>query len=394
MARNLLVAHGGGPTAVINCSLYGVIVEARASGDVDRILAARHGIAGVLKGDVMDLTDEPQQIVDGLRTTPASAVGSCRHKVTDEDYDRIFDAFERFDIKYFLYNGGNDSMDTANKVHQRACDSSADVRVAGIPKTIDNDLAYTDHCPGFGSAARYFAGTVRDLGRDIESLPTPVSICEVMGRNAGWLAAATVAAREDDGDAPHLIYLPETPVVKSDFLSAVDNTLKQWGRCVVAASEGARDETGNSLSTAEGGANVDGFGHPLPGGVASVMADWVAQELGVRARYEKPGIPGRASILCRSETDVHDAIEVGRAAVRHVTAGESGHMMGIERVGENPYAMNVVPAPLSKVANVERRVPAEFMAGASGMAPAFMDYLRLLLGGPFPQYIRLTGSPA
>ena len=393
MGKNLLIAHGGGPTAVINCSLYGAVTAACESAEVDKVLAARHGIQGVLDGDLLDLGRESRETIAGLTATPASAIGSCRRKIDEEDPCRILKILQKYDVRYFLYTGGNDSMDTALKVHRCAQAMGADLKVAGIPKTIDNDLACTDHAPGFPSAARYFGSLFRDLGCDIRSLPTPVSVCEVLGRNAGWLAAASVAARECEDDAPHLIYVPERPVSKAVFLTQVAEVVERYGWAVVAVSEGARDETGKVIAEAASGAAADGFGHALPGGVAAAMARWIVEELGIRARSEKPGIPGRASILLRSGVDVQEAITLGRAAVEHVVAGESGHMMALERVSGDPcrYESKVKPVPLDRVVNVERLLPEEYLAGTGQIASSYLDYLRPLLGGPWPEYVRLTG---
>jgi len=394
MGSNLLVAHGGGPTAVINCSLYGAIKAAAESSEVGSVLAARHGIQGVLNGDIIDLGQESAAAIEGLKTTPASAIGSCRRKVQPADYDRIFEVLEAYGVRYFLYNGGNDSMDTANKLHERTQALGAELRVAGIPKTIDNDLACTDYAPGFPSAARCFASLVRDVGFDVRALPTPVSVCEVMGRNAGWLTAATIAARERQDDAPHLVYVPEQPVVKANFLAQVEAIVKRLGWAVIAVSEGACDEHGRSITEAADAASVDGFGHALPGDVGATMAGWVKQELGIRSRSEKPGLPARASIPLRSDVDVRVAIEVGRAAVEHVTSGKSGCMMGIRRLASDPYQSEIVPAPLGDVANVEHRVPEQYLAAPGCIDDSFLEYVRPLLGGPLPEYARLAARSA
>lgn len=393
MKGNLLVAHGGGPTAVINSSLYGVIRAAQASAGVGRILAARHGIEGVLQDDLIDLAGESEGAIEGLTRTPASAIGSCRRKLQDGDFDRIFEVLEAHGVRYFLYNGGNDSMDTAHKMHTRARRAGAELYVAGIPKTIDNDLARTDFAPGFPSAARCFASLVRDTGFDVRALPTPVSVFEVMGRNAGWLAAATVAARERPDDAPHRVYVPEQRLDRDRFLADVEGLVARQGWAVIAVSEGARNERGEALAEGKGAA-VDGFGHALPGDVGATLAGWITRELGLRARSEKPGLPGRGSIVLRSRVDVEQAIAVGRAAVAHVTSGRSGDMLAIRRTADTPYAADVVPVPLEDVANVEHVLPAKYLAGDGLIDDTFLDYLRPLLGDPLPEYARLAGRPA
>jgi len=388
MKGNLLIAHGGGPTAVINASLAGVINEAKNHSAIDGIYGALHGIEGVFDEKFIELGNQPQDVVDRLPSTPGSAIGTCRRKLAEDDYPRLLDVFRRHNIAYFLYNGGNDSMDTCRKVSRLAADD--ELRVIGIPKTIDNDLAVTDHSPGYGSAARYLAVSVRELVRDIEALDIHVCIVESMGRNAGWLAAASVLARSRPEDGPRLIYLPERPFIEEEFLEDVDRLFKGGRGFVVAVSEGLARPDGTPVVRAVHDSAVDGFGHVLPGNVSHYLADLVSSRLGIRARSEKPGLLGRVSIAMQSDVDRNEAIEVGEVAVRAAVEGNSGCMVAIRRVANEPYRSELFLAPLDEVANVERTVPDEYITErGNDITPAFADYCRPLLGGPLPDYVRL-----
>jgi 6-phosphofructokinase 1 len=380
--KNLLVAHGGGPTAVINASLAGVIGEARRSGDVDRILAARHGIEGLLRGEVIDLTGLGDADLERLARTPGSAIGSCRYRVAEQDHPRIARALEELGAGFFFYNGGNDSMDTCARV--AALDT--DARIVGIPKTIDNDLARTDHCPGFGSAARYYAVSAAELALDVRALPIHVVVLETMGRNAGWLAASCALAREIEGLDPEMILLPERPFDEEAFLEAVRRHWERGRGFVIAASEGVAGADGRPLVESTHAAGVDGFGHRLPGGVGQYLADLITERLDIRARAEKPGLLGRVSQLLASEVDRREALEVGRAAARAAAEGMSGVMVALQRVSSEPYSSRTVLVPLDEVANVERRMPDRYIrADGLGVEAEFLDYVRPLVGGELPQ---------
>jgi 6-phosphofructokinase 1 len=390
MSENLLIAQGGGPTAVINCSLYGVIRQAQASGRVGSILGARHGILGVLRDDLIDLSAVDGRTVDGLRRTPGAALGSCRHKVQSEDYPRIIETLRKHDVGIFLYNGGNDSMDTALEVHRLAQAQGLPLRAIGIPKTIDNDLPVTDRCPGFGSAARYVAQSVRDLGEDIRSLPTPVSIFETMGRNAGWLAASGALARRFPDDAPHRIYLPERPFHREQFLNDVQAAYDECGWVVVVVSEGLRGPDGKPVYAREAAAQVDAFGHTLPGDVGSLLAGLVSERLGLRCRSEKPGLCGRSSILLASPVDQLDAEAVGRAAVDAALSGRSGLMVTLAphtADGEGPVTGLT---DLHNAANAEKTIPEPWINEAGNdVTEAFVQYARPLIGDALLDYARL-----
>ncbi len=380
--HNLIVAQGGGPTAVINASLAGVVAEAQKHPEIGRIYAGRGGIEGAMKEKFIDLTDMSARDIERLKFTPSSAVGSCRYKVTEKDHDRIIEVLRKHDIKYFFYNGGNDSMDTCNKVSKIA----GDISVIGVPKTIDNDLAVTDHCPGFGSAARYAAITTLEYGLDIRALPIHVGVIEIMGRNAGWLVAATALARTQGFAAPHLIYFPERAFDRQKFVADVKAAQAKYGYgIVVAVSEGICYADGKPVADS---GMVDGFGHKIPGGTAQALSNILLQE-GIKSRAEKPGLVGRASKLTIAKCDVDEAFEVGRVAVKSVVAGKSGYMVGYKRVSTNPYKIDYELIELAKVANVENVLPDNFINEAGNdVTDAFIEYCKPLIGGELEDYFR------
>ena len=385
MGKNILVAHGGGPTAVINCSLQGVVEAARASGQVDKIYAARFGAEGILAGDLIDLTDVPDGTIAKLRHTPASAIGSCRRKLGEADYPTVLETLKKFDIDCFFYNGGNDSMDTCNKVNELAKKEGLDVRVVGIPKTMDNDLDLTDHCPGFGSAARYAALSSAELALDASSLPIHVVVLELMGRNAGWVTAASaMAARLTDCEV--LTYLPEVLVDEDKMLADIEKGYARGRGLLVTVSEGICGLDGRPLADT---GIVDGFGHTVPGGTAQHITDQIIQKLGLKSRAEKPGLLGRASIPYVSSTDREEAYAVGKFAVESALAGESGCMVAINAVRTPAYSSSLSLVPLDKVANVEKKFPLEWIVDGNQIADAFFDYALPLMGDGFPEYALL-----
>ena len=385
MGRNILVAHGGGPTAVINCSLQGVVEAARASGQVDKIYAARFGAEGILKGDLIDLTDVPASTIAKLRHTPASAIGSCRRKLTDADYPTVLETLKKFEIDCFFYNGGNDSMDTCNKVNELARKENLDLRVIGIPKTMDNDLDITDHCPGFGSAARYAALSAAELALDASGLPIHVVTLELMGRNAGWVTAASALAKRLT-DCEVLTYLPEIPVDEEKMLADIERGFAKGRGLLVTVSEGVCGLDGSPLADT---GIVDGFGHKVPGGAAQHVTDQIIQKLGLKSRAEKPGLLGRASIPYASPVDREEAYAVGRYAVNAALRGESGSMVSINAVRTPEYHSEMSLVPLAKVANVEKKFPAGWIVDGNQIADAFFDYAMPLMGGDFPEYALL-----
>ena len=374
---NMLIAHGGGPTPVINSSLLGAVREAKRHGEIETIYGARFGAEGILAGDLMDLGAFDDGQLDLLSRTPASALGSCRRKLTDADYPAVLECFKKFNIRYFFYNGGNDSMDTCHKVYQLACQSGYELRVIGIPKTIDNDLDVTDHCPGFGSAAKYAAVSALELAFDASALPIHVVVMELMGRNAGWITAASALFA---GQMPceHLVYLPETDFDKEQFLSAVKEKWAKGRGLLVTVSEGIHYADGSPV--ADSGI-VDGFGHKIPGGAAQTLSDMIMQETGLKSRSEKPGLLGRVSVALMSEVDQREAQEAGAAAVRAAVEGKTGYMVGFQTTREPEYRTATCLIPLEQVANAEKKFPLEWIGedGAS-IRPAFQDYCLPLLG--------------
>ena len=385
MAVNILVAHGGGPTPVINSSLQGVVEAARASGQVDKIYAARFGAEGILAGDLIDLTGVPAATISLLRETPNSAIGSCRRKLTDEDYPTVIETLKKFEIGCFFYNGGNDSMDTCNKVNELAKKEGLDLRVIGIPKTIDNDLDITDHCPSFGSAAKFAALGACELALEASGLPIHVVVMELMGRNAGWLTAASALAARL-GVCEVLTYLPEAPVDEENMLGDIKNAWDKGKGVLVTVSEGICGLDGKPL--ADSGI-VDGFGHVVPGGAAQYISKQIMQKLGIKSRAEKPGLMGRNDMSRVSDVDRDEAYAVGKFAMESALAGESGYMVAIDAVREPEYHSSLSLVPLSKVANVEKKFPLEWIVGGNQIADAFFDYAMPLMGEAFPEYALL-----
>ncbi len=387
MGHNLLVAQSGGPTAVINASVQGVVEEAKKHSGIKGIYGARFGIEGVLKEDFIDLGKESEVKLRGLSSTPASALGSCRRKLTENDFSVILEVLKKYDIGYFFYIGGNDSMDTCNKISTAAAESGYELKVMGIPKTIDNDLAQTDHCPGYGSAARYAAISALELWKDVESLPIHVCIMELMGRNAGWLTAASVLAKKSENDGPHLVYLPERPFIEEEFLEDVQAWHSKVGGVLVAVSEGLVGPDGNPL--ADSGI-VDGFGHRVAGGVAQYLSNLVMSRLGIKSRSEKPGLLGRASIAHQSAVDREEALEIGKFAVSSAVDGKSGYMASISRISDEPYASVFKLVPLNTVANIESRFPEKWInKRGNGVEEAFNEYCMPLIGATLPEYVSL-----
>ena len=382
---NMLIAHGGGPTPVINSSLLGAVREAKLHGEIETIYGARFGAEGILAGDLIDLGKFADEDLALLAKTPASALGSCRRKLTDADYPAVLECFKKFNIRYFFYNGGNDSMDTCNKIYNLSVETGYELRVIGIPKTIDNDLDVTDHCPGFGSAAKYAAVSALELAQDASALPIHVVVMEMMGRNAGWITAAS-ALYADLMPCEHLVYLPEVAFDKEKFLAAVKEKWAKGRGLLVTISEGIHYADGSPV--ADSGV-VDGFGHKVPGGAAQALSDMIMQETGLKSRSEKPGLLGRVSVGLMSEIDQKEAEEAGACAVRSAVEGKTGFMVGFETT-RNPYASKTILIPLEKVANAEKKFPLEWIGedGAS-IKPEFKAYCEPLLGAYDSRFISL-----
>lgn len=393
-AGNLLVAQGGGPTAVVNLSLLGVVEEARKSGinRTGKIIGALHSIDGIMDENFIDLGRERPASLRNVAMKPGAALGSCRRKMAEEDYGRIVDILRKYDVRYFFYIGGNGSMHTVYKVEQIARSVGYELNAIGVPKTIDNDLAYTDHCPGFGSAAKYFASVTREIGLDVESLPPPVSVIETLGRNTGWLAASASLARENDGDAPNLIYFPERVFNLGSFLSDVSDVYDRWGRAVIVVSEGLKDKSGQYLGGVNARASRDGFGRDLPGGAASFLAARIAEKLKLRARSEKPGLAARTAVEYASSVDRKEAYLVGQQAVRAALKGKSGIMVTLERAKGDRYRCSVGEAPLESVAISEKLLPSKFInTKGNHVTTAFQKYLLPIVGDPIRAFAELSG---
>jgi 6-phosphofructokinase 1 len=391
MAPKLLVGQSGGPTPVINASVAGLLEEAAALGVFPEVWGLRHGIEGALSGDLVRLDGLGAADRAALARTPAAALGSCRHKLAPGEYGRVLDMLRRHDVRWFCYVGGNDSMDTCHRLEAVARDAGYQLSVAGVPKTIDNDLVGTDHCPGYGSAARYWAVATQEATVDLAAMRTydRVLVLECMGRNAGWLAAATALYKRDDRDGPHLVLTPERVFDEGRFLAEVEGTLSRVGYCVVAASETIRDARGDFVAQSRTG--VDRFGHPIVTAVAETLARIIGDALGVKARANKPGTLQRTSVALTSPVDRAEAFEAGRAAARRLARGDSGGMVSLTRPEWGPYRCEFGVVPLDQVANRERRMPEEFLpAQGWGVRSGFVEYATPLLGAAPEPLFRLA----
>lgn len=393
MAGKLLIGQAGGATAVINSSLVGILREAQKRGRFEAVWGIRRGAEGALRGEFVDLGSLSSTALAGLAGTPGAALGSSRHKLSEEEAERLLDLFLEHRIDSFLYIGGNDSADTVHRLARMACERGQELRAIVVPKTIDNDLPITDHSPGYGSIARYMAIATMDSARDTESMPTmyPVKFIEVMGRDAGWVAAASSLGKRTLEDAPHLIYLPERPLSREQLVRDVERIYGEFGRVVAVVTETIRDEKGKPFADPEISAERDAFGHPLLRGTASTMCRLLQDALGLRARYDKPGSLQRMSMLCASSVDLQEAEEVGRAAVRLVLAGETDRMVTLVRDADSPYRSHTDSTPLDTVANRQRLLPDDYLTpDGRSTTEAFRRYARPLIGPePLPYYVRL-----
>lgn len=379
---NAVVAQSGGPTAVINNSVCGVVQEWQEHRPAGTLYGALYGVRGILEGEYINLSAQDSDLIEGLRYTPGVALGSSRYRLdTDEDYFRLLQGFKKMDIRFFFYIGGNDSMDTACQVHRLALREGYEMQVIGIPKTIDNDLPLTDHCPGYGSAAKFMATTVLETGLDLEGLITTsrVVITEVMGRNTGWLAAATSLARRKEGSAPHLIYLPEVTFSRECFLADLEETCRRYGLAYVVAAEGLVDETGRYLFACR---SRDSFGHARLGGLAETLKELVEKETGIKARCNVPGTMQRSAMHYASRVDAEEAYRVGAEAVRLALGGQSGLMVTLERGPGEEYHFYPGAVSLERVANVEKKVPREWInLRGNDVTPELLRYVRPLIRG-------------
>ncbi len=391
---NAFYAQSGGVTAVINATACGVIETARKHRrHIGTVYAGRNGIIGALTEELIDTGAESAAAIAGLRTTPSGAFGSCRYKLksieqNEREYRRLIDVFRAHDIRYFFYNGGGDSQDTAHKVSMIGDELDYPITCIGIPKTVDNDLPFTDTCPGFGSVAKYVAISTREAALDVASMcesSTKVFVLEVMGRHAGWIAAAAALAQEQRGDPPHLILLPEVPFDRKRFLAKVAATVARVGYCVIVVSEGAQHADGSFVADTGG---KDAFGHTQLGGVAPTIANMIKDALGFKYHWAVADYLQRAARHIASATDVEQAYAVGRAAVEFALAGKDKVMPIIVRESDEPYRWSIGEAPLEKVANVERKMPRRFISSDGfGITAAGKRYLAPLIAGEdYPSY--------
>lgn len=385
--KNAFYAQSGGVTAVINASAAGVIEAARESKVIGKVYAGRNGIIGALLEELIDTSQESKAAIAALKHTPGGAFGSCRYKLKSleqnrREYERLIEVFRAHDIGYFFYNGGGDSADTCLKISQLADTMGYPIQAIHVPKTVDNDLPITDCSPGFGSVAKYTAVSIREAALDVKSMcatSTKVFVMEVMGRHAGWIAAAAGLAQEQDGDAPHIILFPEIAFDQDKFLKKVDQVVKKNGYCVIAVSEGARYKDGTFLADA---GSVDAFGHKQLGGVAPVLAQMVKDKLGYKYHWAVPDYLQRSARHLASEVDLEQAYAVGRAAVRFAEAGHNAVMPAIVRGKGKKYSWSIGEAPLAQVANVEKKMPRNFISrDGFGITQEAREYLSPLIQG-------------
>ncbi len=382
-----ILGQSGGPTSVINASAAGVFIEALNQENITHVYGAKHGIKGILNEEFYDIGKEDLKELEMLKNTPSSMIGSVRYKLKDlkeddTDYKRLLEVFKKYNIRYFFYNGGNDSMDTAYKISQFFKQHNYECRVMGVPKTIDNDLYGTDHTPGYGSAAKYVATTLMELYHDATVYDTEmVTIVEIMGRNAGWLTAAAQLAVEK-GQGPDLIYLPELPFDHDAFFNDLENIIKEKGKAIIAVSEGVKDNEGKYIPEKYTELYTDAFGHAQLGGTASILADEVKKRFNVKVRAIEFSLMQRSAAHLASKVDVHEAFTAGSEAVKAAVAGTTDYMIGFERVSNDPYQIKYIHIPLQKVANTEKMVPLEWIKpNGQGLTKEFVNYAMPLIQG-------------
>ena len=393
-----IIGQSGGPSAVINSSAYGVIRTALDNPVITKVYGAEHGIKGVLNDRLFDMGEEDPKELELLKYTPSSALGSCRYKIADPDvddtdYKRILEIFKKYDVRYFFYNGGNDSMDTCNKISKYMMKVGYECRVMGVPKTIDNDLFGTDHCPGFASAAKYIATSCMEVYKDARVYDTGmVVIMEIMGRHAGWLTAAAALA-DYAGAGPDLIYLPEVDFDMDKFLADVKRVYNEKGNCMVAVSEGIHYADGSFVSEAKTSV-TDGFGHAQLGGLAALLADRVKKETGAKVRGIELSLLQRCAAHLASKTDYEESFMAGKAAVENAVAGLTDKMVGFECTREGgKYVCQTKLFDLKDVANTEKKLPLEWInADHNGITQGFIDYCLPLIQGE-TEMVKENGLP-
>ena len=387
--KNLIVAQSGGPTAAINATLAGVIKEWLSENNGAKVYGSRFGVEGIIKENITDLTGLSEDELDKLMRTPASALGSCRYRLSDPkedetDFKRVLEVFKKYDIGHFVYIGGNDSMDTVHRLSEYFTENGmTDIVVNGAPKTIDNDLCGIDHCPGFGSAAKYIATVCSELAREVKVYDKEnILIVEIMGRHAGWLTAAAALAAEKDSEVPYLIYLSEIKLSVEKFVADLKEVMKKSKNVIVALSEGTviEQKTGGNQADADG--EVDAFGHKQLAGNGRILEKVLKDELKYKARYIELSLIQRCASHCMSETDIMESVELGRVAVRLGLEGKSGRMARLTRISDEPYKVEYSSVDIKEVANLEKKVPLEWInEGENGVTEEMMKYLRPLIKG-------------
>ena len=386
--KNLIVAQSGGPTAAINATLAGVIKEWLGKNDGAKVYGSRFGVEGILNENIIDLTELSEDDLDKLMRTPASALGSCRYRLSDPkedetDFKRVVEVFRKYDIGHFVYIGGNDSMDTVHRLSEYFAETGiTDILVNGAPKTIDNDLCGIDHCPGFGSAAKYIAAVCSELAREVKVYDKEnILIVEIMGRHAGWLTAAAALAAENNKEVPYLIYLSEVKLSVDKFVADLKEAMKKSKNVIVALSEGVMIETESGMHHGSEDA-VDAFGHKQMARNGRILEKMLKDELKYKARYIELSLLQRCASHCLSETDITESVELGRLAVRLGLEGESGRMARLTRISDEPYKVEYSSVDIKEVANLEKKVPVEWINEAkNGVTEEMLRYLKPLVKG-------------
>ncbi len=411
LVGNLLVGQSGGPTAVINASVAGVLQEAGKHECIEEIYGGLNGIFGILNEELIDINDEKAKSIEGLRYTPAAALGTCRYKIdfkkkpekAAQDMDRLFEVFQAHNIRYFFYAGGNDSQDTSHKIHLEAVKRGWDMKVIGVPKTIDNDLPHTDSCPGYGSVIKYCATTVMEVAADVGSMATDEGSCciiEVMGRAAGWIAGGTIVAKRNPTDAPHIILLPELPFNEEKFLAKVKETVAANKYCIVVVGEGLKNEAGEEIGADK--TRLDAFGHPVLAGAAEELKEIIQGKMNLKTRTVLLGYAQRAAAHFASATDANNAHACGVAAVKAAVEGQSGFMVKIVRnvQADGSIKWSTGLQDLADIANVEHFIPKDWIAEDGMPNEKFVEYARPLIEGEvkvpteggLPKYVTLEKS--
>jgi len=389
---NAIVGQSGGCTAVINCSLLGVIQAAKKTDGIEKLFGVWNGVAGLLNEDFTDLLAQDEATLEKLYHTPSAALGSCRHKLNADEIDRVLEVLKKHHIRYFYMIGGNDTADSSLRIFEKAKETGYEIRVIAIPKTIDNDLPLTDHCPGYGSVARFIAEVTQEVGLDTKAMKQvdPFKIIEVMGRNSGWIVAASALGKKSEEDPPHLMYFPEKPFDKSRFLSDVEEAYNQFGYVIIVISETIKDEEGNKIGEKNSGVTNDSFGHGYVEGTANVLCQWIEERFGKRARFDKPGTIQRMSLPYISTVDQEEAFLLGQYAVEISIEGKSGLMVIMLREEKDVYSIKFSAVSIDSIANLEKHLPENFMNEKGNfVTDDFIEYARPLIGSDFPEFAKI-----